>query len=171
MPNCNRRSNIWSSSPKLGKMDKTEPRIITNELYFEEVQRLLNEGKEVCIRVKGNSMLPFIKNGDRVLLVAYTETPLLLGANILAKHEGNYVFHRYVGKKNESIVLAGDGNIALHEYVKSSDIVAIATKHYINDSDLAKDINSIWPRLRGMVWYRLRIIRRIFIGLKRRLLS
>lgn len=151
-------------------MDKTEPRIITNELYFEEVQRLLNEGKEVCIRVKGNSMLPFIKNGDRVLLEAYRGTALLLGANILAKHEGKFVFHRYVGKKNGSVVLAGDGNIALHEYIPSSAIIAVATKHYTNDSDLAKDINSAWPRLRGMTWYQLRLIRRIFTGLKRRLL-
>jgi hypothetical protein len=152
-------------------MDKTEPRIITNELYFEEVQRLLNEGKEVCIRIKGNSMLPFIKDGDRVLLEAYCGAPLLSGANILAKHDGKFVFHRYVGNKNGNIVLAGDGNIALHEYVKSADIIAVATKHYPGDSDLAKDINSTWPRLRGMIWYRLRIVRRVISALKRRLFS
>lgn len=162
---------MWSSSPRLGKMDKTEPRIITNELYFEEVQRLLREGKEVCIRIKGNSMLPFIKNGDRVLLEAYRGTPLPSGANILAKHEGKFVFHRYVGKKNGNIVLAGDGNIALHEYVTSSDIIAIATKHYSGDSDLAKDISSTWPRFRGMSWYRLRILRRVIGALKRRFLT
>jgi signal peptidase I len=152
-------------------MDKTEPRIISNALYFEEVQRLLDEGKEVCIRVKGNSMLPFIKNGDRVLLQAYGSTPLLKGANVLAKHEGKFVFHRYVGEKNGQMALAGDGNIVLHEYVPASHILAIATKHYTHDGDLGKNINSGWHRRKGMLWYRLRIIRRICVGLKRRLLS
>lgn len=152
-------------------MEKMESRIISNDLYFEEVQRLLKEGKEVCIRVKGNSMLPFIKNGDRILLVSYAGAPLLLGTNILAKHEGKFVFHRYVGQKNGSIALAGDGNLVLHEYIGTSDIIALATLHYATASDVPRNINSKGQRLRGMIWYQLRIVRRIFVGLKRRILS
>lgn len=149
-------------------MDNIEPRIITNELYFEEVQRLLDQGKEVCIRIKGNSMLPFIKSGDRVLLVAYRNTPLLMGSNVLAKHEGKFIFHRYVGKKNGNIVLAGDGNLVLCEYIASSHILAIATKHYAGDNKIGTDINNTWTRLKGMIWYRIRILRRIITSLKRR---
>lgn len=152
-------------------MEKTEPRVVANTLYFAEVQRLLDEGKEVCIRIKGNSMRPFIKDGDRILLQPYRGTPLLIGANILAKHEENFVFHRYVGQKNGSIALAGDGNLVLHEYLQPSQILAIATKHYPDDSDQAKNINSSWHRRKGMLWYRLRLVRRICIGLKRRFLS
>lgn len=150
-------------------MDNIEPRIITNELYFEEVQRLLNQGKEVCIRIKGNSMLPFIKSGDRVLLIAYRDTPLLMGSNILVKHGGKFIFHRYVGTKNGNIVLAGDGNLVLREYTTSSHILAVATKHYRGENDLGVDINNTWHRLKGLFWYRLRILRRIGTSLKRRL--
>lgn len=77
--------------------------MVNNDLYFEEVQRLLKEGKEVCIRVKGNSMMPFIKNGDRVIVVAHLGTVLPLGSPILAQYEGKFVFHRYVGKKKWEI--------------------------------------------------------------------
>ena len=48
----------------------SKTRVISNEDYFAEVQRNLREGKEVRIRIKGNSMLPFIKDGDTVLLRA-----------------------------------------------------------------------------------------------------
>lgn len=145
--------------------------MVTNDLYFEEVQRLLKEGKEVCIRVKGNSMLPFIKSGDRVILMAYRGPALPLGSAVLAQCEGKFVFHRYVGKKNGKIVLAGDGNLVLKEYVSAPHILAIATLHYPNNNDATQNINSCWPRLRGLSWYHLRIVRRLFSSLKRRILS
>ncbi|UPZ37786.1 S24/S26 family peptidase [Sphingobacterium sp. PCS056] len=152
-------------------MNKTQSRMVNNDLYFEEVQRLLKEGKEVCIRVKGNSMMPFIKNGDRVIVVAHLGTVLPLGSPILAQYEGKFVFHRYVGKKNGKFVLAGDGNLVLKEYVSAPHILAIATLHYPNNSDTTRNINSRWPRLRGMIWYHLRMVRRLFASLKRRILS
>ncbi|ULT28290.1 S24/S26 family peptidase [Sphingobacterium sp. E70] len=74
-------------------------RIISNVLYFAEVQRMLDDGKEVRIRIKGGSMRPFIHDGDSVILQTYYGEPLQLGSNVLAKHEGKYVFHRYVGKR------------------------------------------------------------------------
>ncbi|WP_051960213.1 S24/S26 family peptidase [Sphingobacterium sp. ML3W] len=149
-------------------MKKTESMTISNALYFEEVQRLLEEGKEVCIRVKGNSMLPFIKSGDRVLLVAYQGEPLPKGANILAKHEGNYIFHRYVGKKGDKYLLAGDGNLVLHEYIAEKDILALATRHYPTSGDETIAIDKPLYRFRGMAWYYMRIIRKIITVLKRR---
>lgn len=142
---------------------------ISNEMYFEEVQRFLDANKEVCIRVKGNSMLPFIKSGERVLLVSYRGSPLLIGSNILAKYDGKYIFHRFVGIRNGKIMLAGDGNLVLKEFVTESDILAIATLYYPNTSESAQRINARWPRLRGMIWYYLRMVRRIISGLKRRL--
>lgn len=145
----------------------SKTRVISNEDYFAEVQRILNEGKEVCIRIKGNSMLPFIKDGDTVLLRAYQGEPLVLGCNILAKDNDKFVFHRLVGKKKNQYVLAGDGNLVLREYVRATDIIAIAYMHYPQTGGEAVDINRNWARLRGLGWYHLRLIRRIVAKLKR----
>lgn len=142
-------------------------RIISNELYFAEVQRMLDEGKEVRIRIKGGSMRPFIDDGDSVLLQAYRGESLRLGSNVLAKHEGKYVFHRYVGKKNAQIVLAGDGNLVLQEYISRPDIIAIASIHFPQNSALEINLNRSWARLRGLGWYRIRLIRRVIAKLKR----
>ena len=52
--------------------NESKARVISNEDYFAEVQRILREGKEVRIRVKGNSMRPFIqldgKEGEAIVI-------------------------------------------------------------------------------------------------------
>ncbi|WP_053003634.1 S24 family peptidase [Sphingobacterium sp. Ag1] len=145
----------------------SKTRVISNTDYFAEVQRILREGKEVRIRVKGNSMLPFIQDGDAVLLRAYQGERLALGCNVLAKDKDKFVFHRYVGKKNNLYILAGDGNLVLREYVEATDIIAIAYTLYPQDKDKAVTIDRLWPRLRGMGWYHIRLLRRIAAKLTR----
>lgn len=150
-----------------GYSEDKKTRIISNDLYFTEVQRMLDEGKEVRIRIKGGSMRPFIRDGDSVLLLAYSGGALLPGSNLLAKHQGKYVFHRYVGRKNGQIVLAGDGNLVLKEYIDPTDIIAVASVHYPQQSAEEINLNYRWARLRGLAWYRIRLLRRIIAKLKR----
>lgn len=150
-----------------GYSEDKKTRIISNDLYFTEVQRMLDEGKEVRIRIKGGSMRPFIQDGDSVLLLAYSGGALLPGSNLLAKHQGKYVFHRYVGRKNGQIILAGDGNLVLKEYIDPTDIIAVASVHYPQQSAEEINLNYRWARLRGLAWYRIRLLRRIVAKLKR----
>jgi len=146
--------------------NESKARVISNEDYFAEVQRILREGKEVRIRVKGNSMRPFIQDGDTVLLRAYSGPPLPLGSNILAKENDKFVFHRFVGKKNGQYILAGDGNLVLREYIAETDIIAIAYMHYPKDKELSIAIHRPWARFRGLGWYYMRLLRRIVIKFK-----
>lgn len=141
-------------------------RIISNEDYFKEVQRILGEGKEVRIRIKGGSMRPFIQDGDSVVLSVYQGQSLALGCNVLVKDKDKFVFHRLVSKKNGQYILAGDGNLVLREYITAADIIAVASRHYPKNGDIAIDIESRWARLRGLAWYHIRFLRRIFAKLK-----
>lgn len=146
---------------------KSKSKIVSNEDYFAEVQRMLHAGKEVRIRIKGQSMRPFIHDGDTVMLRAYRGQPLPLGSNILAKDKGKFVFHRLVAKKKDQYVLAGDGNLALREYIAEKDIIAVAYSHYPKDKEGAIQIHSLLPRLRGLGWYHIRLLRRIIAKLKK----
>ena len=145
---------------------KSKPKIVSNADYFAEVQRMLQEGKEVRIRIKGQSMRPFIQDGDTVMLQAYQGQPLPLGSNILAKDKGKFVFHRLVAKRQGQYILAGDGNLVLHEYITEKDIIAIAYMHYPKDKEAAIAIHQRWPRLRGLGWYHIRLLRRILTKFK-----
>ncbi|WP_286856783.1 MULTISPECIES: S24 family peptidase [Sphingobacterium] len=147
--------------------EDNKTRIISNALYFSEVQRMLDEGKEVRIRIKGGSMRPFIQDGDSILLQAYRGGALQPGSNLLARHEGKYVFHRYVGKKNGQIVLAGDGNLVLREYIDPTDIIAVALVHFPQNSAKEINLNHIRARFRGLAWYHIRLLRRVVAKLNR----
>lgn len=149
------------------KTAENKTRIIANEDYFAEVQRMLGQGKEVRIRIKGGSMRPFIEDGDTVVLQAYQGGPLALGSNVLAKDRDKYVFHRFVGKKNGQFVLAGDGNLVLREYVDKTAIVATAIVHYSKDNPEGVAIAGAWARWRGLAWYHIRLLRRIIAKLTR----
>lgn len=142
--------------------ENNKTRVISNDFYFAEVQRILDDGKEVRIRVKGSSMRPFISDGDTVLLRAYNGETLRKGCNILARHEGKYVFHRFVGRAKGKLILAGDGNLVLCEYVNKGDVIAIASLHFPKDGSKAINIGSCWSRLRGLSWYHMRLFRRVF---------
>lgn len=55
-------------------------RSIDNGIFFREVERLLDEGDSVTIRVRGNSMRPLLRNGrDRIILKKATEEDLCKG--------------------------------------------------------------------------------------------
>ncbi|MGE8291441.1 MAG: hypothetical protein ACN6ON_07180, partial [Sphingobacterium sp.] len=69
--------------------------------------------------------------------------------------------HRFVRKKNGQIVLAGDGNLVLHEYIETTDIIGIASKHYPINGSIPINIDTRWSRLRGLGWYYIRLLRRI----------
>lgn len=142
--------------------------LISNDSYFEEVQRMLAEGKDVRIRIKGNSMRPFIQSGDTTLLKAYHQgEPLALGCIVLAKDSNRYILHRLVKKKKEALVLAGDGNLTLCENVERADIIAIASISYKQDNSTGRPIDSIGMRIKGLCWYHTRLLRRIFFKLKK----
>lgn len=152
-----------------GGTKDSNTRIISNDFYFAEVQRMLDEGKEVRIRIKGGSMRPFISDGDTVLLRAYKGEVLTKGCNVLALHEGKYVFHRYVAASGGKLILAGDGNLVLREYIGKGDIIAVALSHTPQNSGREIDLNSGWARLRGLSWYHLRLPRRIIAKMGRML--
>lgn len=101
--------------------------IVPNEILLEEVASLASEGRDVELKAKGSSMLPFIV-GDRdsVILRKAESVALRPGDIVLARRApGTYVLHRIVAEKGNKITLRGDGNIKGTEVVSREDILCI----------------------------------------------
>lgn len=92
--------------------------IVPNVILLSEVERMLKEGKQVTLRAKGNSMLPFIRNGrDSVMLTGKFQ--LQKGDIVLAKtNQGTFVLHRIIRLNEQTITLMGDGNLREQKHVK-----------------------------------------------------
>lgn len=141
---------------------------ISNEIFFAEVERLLGEGDEVTITIRGNSMQPMLRDGrDRVVLRRYEGEPIGVGDVMLFRHSRRHVLHRVVRIEGERIIFAGDGNYRLYEQAHREDVVAHMVA-YIRDGRRRECSDVPWQRF-SRVWMALpMILRRVILGVKRR---
>ncbi|KEQ28184.1 S24/S26 family peptidase [Pedobacter antarcticus] len=132
---------------------------IPNKLLFEQVLGYIKQGKYVTIPVKGTSMLPFLKDGNRVSLKSFHVSELTKGIIVLANVKGEMILHRVVKYDSTKIYLAGDGNVAAHEVVNYDDVVAIAHTVYRGETEVK--LNQRKWRYLGQIWYLIRPVRRV----------
>lgn len=129
-----------------------EKRIIPNEILLPEIAALLATGKEVILKVKGYSMLPFIRhNYDSVLL--RKEDTLVVGDIVLAQTSmGGYVLHRILSIENNKITLMGDGNPTGVEYTTAEQVAGKAIYVIKGEDGHRVFCYSKSQRLKAKIW-------------------
>lgn len=135
----------------------------TQEL-MPEVGRLIREGKTVVLPVRGNSMRPFIQNGNNCVELHPLPPVLRKGDVVLARtSKGYYVLHRVTVISPDLLTLEGDGNIGLRETCRPSDVLARA--EWVIDAH--KERHSLLDRrarIKWRMWYMLRPLRRVLLA-------
>ena len=139
---------------------------VANESLLPEVEKLLAEGIRVTLKVKGNSMLPFIRGGrDSVTLEA--PAGISRGDIVLARMgQGRYVLHRVIKIKDNIVVLMGDGNCRGTEQCMRHDIYGRVINIITPDRCTTTDTLSM--HMAGTAWRLLRPVRRWLLALYRR---
>ena len=70
---------------------------IDNRIFFEQIEALLGEGREVQITVRGNSMRPLLRNGrDIAVLKPCQGDECRPGDVVLFRYESRHVLHRII---------------------------------------------------------------------------
>ena len=124
---------------------------IPNQLFFAEVQAQIRQGKKVKIRVRGNSMLPFIRNNDEALLIPPTPEHIKKGTPVVAQtDELGIVLHRIYNIEGNRITLLGDGNVNQFEHTSPDRIIATVS-HYYRGKHTFK-LDSWYMYLIGRLW-------------------
>ena len=146
---------------KLLQMESSKS--ISNELLLAEASLFLAEGKDVIIKTKGSSMLPFIR-GDRDSVRLRKSASVAVGDIVLAEiRPGCYVLHRIVAVKGESVTLMGDGNLKCTESCRISDVKGTVVE-ILDENEQPRRLTN------GSVWRRLLPFRRIILGIYRRII-
>ena len=141
---------------------------MTDYDIIEEAIRLVREGVNVTLPVKGLSMLPFIIGGKESVIL-HRPGLIDVGAVVLAWVDGNrYVVHRIIKLDYDRVTLMGDGNVAVTEHCRLNDIKARVT-HVVDAKDRTHYLYNRWRMLGAKVWYWLRPIRRYLLAIYRRL--
>lgn len=138
-----------------------------NHILIPEVERLVNEGICVTMRVKGNSMLPFIRGGrDSVEL---QKAKLLRPKSIVLARlaDGSYVVHRIIKLTGDDVELMGDGNLRGREHCKQTDVVAEVTQILRKGKTVSCSCRS--ERVKAGIWIKLLSVRRYLLAIYKRL--
>ena len=140
---------------------------MTDNEIIEEAIRLVREGVNVTLPVKGQSMLPFIIGGKESVIL-HAPGLIDVGDVVLAWVDGNrYVVHRIIKLDYDRVTLMGDGNVAVTEHCRLNDIKARVT-HVVDAKDRTHYLYNRWRMLGAKVWYWLRPIRRYLLAIYRR---
>lgn len=142
--------------------------IIPNNELFDEVCRLLEEGKRVSILAKGNSMLPFIRGGRDSVLLEKAPENLQRGDIVLFKTEGHYVLHRILHIDEDRVTLMGDGNLKGQEHCSRKEVLGKAVC-IMPPGKTAVNCNKPYERMKAKVWGMLLPLRRYLLGCYRRI--
>lgn len=132
---------------------------VPNAPFFKEVEHLLWNNMKVIIYVQGGSMRPFLRNGDKILLVPVTSCTLSEGMIVLAHTSAGVLLHRIVHmrKDKDEIRLAGDANSRQTECITRKHIIGVADKAWRGERLLP--VNSFSRRVLAFLWYLLRPFR------------
>lgn len=130
---------------------------LPNQTAFEMVRQLLTEGREVSVRVEGQSMLPFFRSGTRIRIRPLRPDDLQTGRVVLAQTDsGPFVVHRIVGITSRRILLQGDGNLRGTESIPRGRICGA-----VSCSPLHLFLARLWRRLGPLRRYPLWLLRRL----------
>jgi len=141
--------------------------VIPNEILLPDVEKILRNGMNVTLRVKGNSMLPFI-HGDNDSAVLVPANCIQKGDVVLAHLKNNcYIMHRIIRLKGDNVTLMGDGNLQETECCHVSDICGKVTLILRNNKSI--DLTSLTERCKAVIWQKLRPIRRYMLAIYRRI--
>lgn len=143
---------------------------LPNEILLPEVCKVLDEGQDAVLRVRGFSMNPFI-DGDRDSVLLRKEKSYRPGDVVLARlANGSFVLHRIQEISEEGkVVLMGDGNLGGRE---SCDLQHVAGRavEVIRPSGRKSSLVSPGALRRARLWRRLIPVRRYILAFYRHII-
>ncbi len=136
---------------------------LPDKTFMTEVVALLAGGKQVTLKVKGNSMLPFIVGGlDSVVL--QKQESYRRGDVVLAEvGQSRFVLHRIIRIDGNVVVLMGDGNLTGTEQCGLPAVHGRAI--FIVRNSNSRPVNCG----RGRIWHMLLPVRRYLLAIYRRI--
>ena len=131
---------------------------IANECFFAWVESEIKSGRSVKFRVKGNSMMPLLRNGkDEVVVGPYDKEELKLFDVILFRQTDRYVLHRIIQKRGSRYLMQGDGVCRFYEECEDTDIIGVVRK-VCRPSGKKIETDSMCWRLESRLWLEIGLL-------------
>ncbi|MFI3294904.1 MAG: hypothetical protein R3Y19_02695 [Rikenellaceae bacterium] len=146
---------------------RARKKIVSNQLLFEDISRLISLGERVTLLTKGRSMLPFIRGGVDSVELCGLRGDIRWGDILLVRMSDSlYVLHRVVEVDSDRLTLMGDGNIRGVERCLVGDVLARVSL-VVCGSGRVYDPRSGWRIFLARFWYFFLPLRRYILAFLR----
>ena len=144
--------------------------VVDNDTFFAEVERLLDAGESVTIKVRGVSMMPLLRDGvDSVVLRRHVDDDIKPGAVMFFCYRGRWFMHRLCRIDGDVLYFAGDGNYKQCECVCRADVKGIVTD-IVSKSGKKTRCDAMSWRVKSKMWLMLPpMVRRYILAIIRRI--
>lgn len=118
-----------------------EERTIPLRELLPVIRDVLSSGGEFHLKPRGESMLPYLREGrDSVVLSSLDEPPKRGDILLYVRENGVPVLHRVVRiEKNGSLTMRGDSQYFLERGICNEQVVAVVKKFYRRDKEKSTD--------------------------------
>ncbi|MGN0299322.1 MAG: S24/S26 family peptidase [Lachnospiraceae bacterium] len=104
-------------------------RLIDTRSYVSALRELTEEGKEVSMRISGNSMSPFLIHERDFICFQKPDRPLKVGDMVFFERtNGQFVMHRIYRIRPEGYYIVGDAQNQIEGPIKEEQIFAVITQ-------------------------------------------
>jgi signal peptidase len=127
------------------------------------IKEIIEKGGSTRITVTGMSMYPFLRDKiDSVVLSRHNFSDIQIGDIVMVINgSGEYILHRVIRKKTNSLFLAGDSQKEQEGPFFPESIIALVTSVWRNERQIK--CSSIWWKILSFMWIAIRPFRNIFI--------
>jgi len=138
-------------------------RNIKSKELIPAIESVLSSGISAKIKVTGNSMYPFLRDGvDSVMFSPVKPNNLKRGDIILARREtGQHVLHRIARKGENSIYILGDAQEMVEGPLLPEQVIAVVTSVWRKEKMFA--CSGLGWRTLSLLWLLVRPFRRYIL--------
>lgn len=135
-------------------------KVLDTREYVSVLRELTEEGKEVCIRIAGNSMSPFLAHERDAVCFRKPDRKLRKGDIVFFQRvNGQFVMHRILRVRPEGYYIVGDAQQEIEGPVKREQIFALVTKARRKGKWIAP--GDFWWEFFEHVWIHMVPVRRL----------
>lgn len=154
------------------KQDDIQTVKINNHTFVTQISAILNKKshKSVTFTVQGYSMRPFLEHDRDKVELTLPQKPQI-GQVVLAEvMPRTYALHRIIKIEGDTITMRGDGNLLSQTETFTADKI-IATAVSFTRKGKRVSVQSKKWKLYSLLWESLKPMRRILLGLHRRVIK
>jgi len=148
-------------------MDTAQNKIAVKENIAEhisDVRAIVDDGGKFFLKVTGNSMLPFLKNGIDIAILSAPNSVKKYETVLYVRASGGVVLHRIVAIHSDCFDMCGDHQVDVERGIPKENIVAVMREYRRNSKDYSCE--SAFYKIKSVLWVKTRTFRKFYRDLK-----